>query len=246
MARVWMEGFESGFPHGHYLESWDNNRNTLFFDDVSSWRMPETIKLRKGRSIYSKYCIEFDGSNINSQRIQKTLPDSYSEVYARAYFKFVCSNHTHVMRDTFSLRGADNLTLLTLYNEGGGSSTGDFSVTARIGGTYTARHYFTLHQDIWYKIEYYYKQGSSSNGAYKVWIDDVLIFEETNINLNDEIAQVCLRGSTFDSENLGLWKAYYDDVAVNDTTGSINNQRCCNGTILAVQPKEQGIRKNSV
>lgn len=234
MSREWMEGFEDGLPNGDYFES---TPYPNFWNDSYLIGTPETIRLEKGRSIYSKYCLKIDGTNINSQRFIKVLPSSLSSLYLRSYFKFCGSELNDAMTDVISLRRNDNHIYFSLYNRSRTSSTGEFSIAVRVGGSYLTRYIFDLLQDTWYNVEVFYDK----TGTYTVWINGMQLYTETGLSLEtDDVERIFFRGSSVSSETGHLWNVFFDDIAVNSTAGSVNNGRCGSGTILSLKPSSQG------
>jgi hypothetical protein len=231
MARIWMEGFEDGLPHGLYLEG---NPSTQFVKGVT-YNYPPGIVVASGRNTYSLKCIGMyhDGA----YKITKQLTTALSEVYFRCWFK-----HDHGVSSVYNsdeqiylTDGAGN-NLIALFNYNN-SSNSDFQIKARVGGSYSKICDVTISANTWHKLEFYFKVDSST-GAYEVRLNDASVCSASSQNTGSSNISSVVMGHT--QSRMTSDYIYVDDIALNDTTGDNNNSWCGDGTIVGLKPKASG------
>jgi len=88
------------------------------------------------------------------------------------------------------------------------------------------------------RVEFHFKC-AASGGIWEVWVDDVLRISNSSLNTANGTTVV------FDQILIGQQEAttetnYYDDIAINDLTGTVNNGRVGEGVIIALWPTRQG------
>lgn len=237
MARIWQEGFENGLPNSDYLEG---SPATQFHNELTYTSDWEHFHLSTGRTTYSKYSLvcSLSGGDISRGFIAShNITGSLNECYLRCYFKyaFATSYTSAGQYETIAIRDTAGNYLLSLY----GDTFDLYQIRSRISDTYSSRVELTLGTECWYKVEMYIKIGVS-DGAYEVRINDTAILTASSINTGSlnigSIIFGCARNS---SVNMGR-EMYYDDIALNDTSGTVNNSWCGSGTIMALKPKAAG------
>jgi len=249
MARVWQEGFEDGLPIPDYLEGTPNSQ---FFRGMSMVPFPYRINLGSGRNAYSQKALvtqsDSQGTgNAATNYALKVLSSSASEVYLRVYFKcafisvaFSPTAESHKFENIIRIEDASANVLAGLYADN--VQVGSYHFEIKIGGALTNVASLTLADSTWYKIEIRLKTNAST-GAYDVRVDDISLASASSQNTgSNDINNLrfgaytrVINGTFFD--NLDL---YFDDIALNDTSGSANNSWCGNGTIVALKPKGAG------
>lgn len=238
MARIWQEGFEDGLPYTGYLEG---NPNSQYFSNASLTKFPNAFALSGGRGAYSSKSLWVvrSGNPFVNDQFAKTLPTSESEIYLRVYFKFVAfdTSSSNVSKEVIYMNDTSGNKLISIYNSGA-TAPHAFNIYVRKAGSYASTHSFTLSQNTWYKFDIYFKVNAST-GAYEVKLDNASIKSETSINTGS------LNISTLSFGNLPTGgyhnnDVYFDDIAVNNTSGSLNNSWCGNGTIISLKPKGTG------
>jgi hypothetical protein len=222
MARIWHEGFEDGLPYNGYLEG---NPNSQHFKTLSMPEFPARAALGSGRNIYSKNSLYI----IPGHMIQTAFYMSLSELYFRTYYKKIYNNVSG--RDTLNFIAADGNTILYLYGEG----YNNYTLYVKKGGVTTNIGNVVITSDMWTKVEVRLKI-SSSVGAYELRINDITIYSESGINTGSSNIATIKFGHGYAAGD----GAYWDDMALNDITGAINNSWCGNGTILSLKPKASG------
>jgi hypothetical protein len=228
MARIWQEGFEDGLPYTGYLEG---NPNSQQVNEYSIATFPYYAALSEGRNACSKYSLKFDNGSAAGVQLTKTLNTSISEGYFRVHFKYT-SVTPYSDSEVIRIRDTSGNILIAIVHS---STQNTFKVKVRKAGSYADAYTFNLSSNTWIKFDIYFK-ANSSTGAYTVKKDDVVIKEETGINTGSlNLSQVVL-GHTLQTSNV----YYFDDIALNDTSGSANNSWCGSGTIVSLKPKGEG------
>jgi hypothetical protein len=90
--------------------------------------------------------------------------------------------------------------------------------------------------DQWHKVEVYFK-GNSSTGAYELRVDNISIYSANSQNTGSNGIKIILSGI---HTSAAILYRYIDDIAFNDTSGTINNSWCGDGTIVSLKPKSSG------
>lgn len=228
MARIWQEGFESGLPHGNYLEG---TLQTSQHIKGLAYSSPTAIFVNyyrdTGRTAQSQFCAKLYAN----QYFLKVLDSTITEGYLRVYFKFTSSTNDN-FRECIGLKDQSGNFLLSLYQT---TTRTSFSIYARITGSYGVVSTLTLAENTWYKIEFYLQIGTSGN--YEIRVDDVAKISGSSVNLGtSSIQSIFLGGNNTNAASY----CYFDDIALNDTSGSRNNSWCGSGTITGLKPKGTG------
>lgn len=241
MARVWMEGFEDGIPHGHYIEG---TPNTPFISGLSytsgyADTFPTYITISTGRNAYSARCMKINnlsGGTFSNVVAVKTLSSALSELYFRTWFKHGITETNSDTNDVIWLETSGTTRLIGIFSNGLES----FSVKVNIGGSYASVGNFVIPANTWAKLEIYLKVDSST-GAYEVRLNNASIYSDTGVNTGSTAVALIKMGCGASSgTNVTKYDLFYDDIAINDTTGAKNNTWCGDGTIVGLKPKASG------
>jgi hypothetical protein len=233
LSRLWQEGFEAGFPNSEFLTG---NPTT----DIRGWSMPmpEYVKLANGRGDYSQYSLELYQYNYwYALTAVYSFENSLDEFYFRCYYKStIDAGGDGVDNCIFMLDGSANV-LISLCSNG----EGVYQVKVRVGGVLTSYEEFTLNANTWYRVEWYFKVDSST-GAYEVKIDGQTVSSGSGLNTGTNNVTTLKLGAGFaGAGGSGLYqKMHFDDLAVNDTTGTKNLTWCGAGTIVGLKPNDTG------
>ena len=226
MARVWQEELEHGMPNTDYLQGdfYDTQISDLLSTNDASLSGAQTV-ITNGRNSFSKYSLCLTG---NAYFYKKLLTSTLSELYLRMYINFL--DITSISSgDTIYLKNTSNNIVASIYFT---STAVTFRI--RIGGTLTAVYSPALNTSQWYKIEFYVNTNSST-GAYEIRIDNINVASGSGLNLGgSDINSFELQG-----ESAGI-SFCIDDIAINDTTGAVNNSWCGDGTIVGLKPNGAG------
>jgi len=240
MARIWQEGFEDGLPHVYYLEGTPDSQFVKDFNFDSNG-FPARSRLGSGRNAISQKSLRTYIAPIASTNstLTKTLGTSKDEVYFRVYFKHDKSaiGSSYDLKEIITLRDESGNKLISLYNT---NITGadDWAIYAKTAGSYSKVADVTISASTWYKIDFYFKV-SATVGAYEVKINNTSVVSDSADNTGTSNINSIVIGSTQNPTEVG--KSYYvDDIALNDTSGSLNNSWCGDGTIVSLKPKGAG------
>jgi hypothetical protein len=224
MARIWQEGFEDGLPYEGYLEG-NPSSNQIYSVDFDAF--PGNVYLTNGRNIYSQKSLF-----IYRDEFTKLLPISLSELYFRCYVKTDdFGNNVGPRISFYNISGS-----IVLQINCDNISTGLHSIKANIAGTLTSMFTFYLQGGSWSKIDIRIKVDSVS-GLYDVRLNDLSINSGSSLNFGTSNIGLIMFGTTTNSYGVN-WAI--DDIALNDTSGSVNNSWCGSGTIVSLKPKGAG------
>lgn len=98
--------------------------------------------------------------------------------------------------------------------------------------------YDYLFYNVWVKIDVRLKVGDTENGIFQLRINDKLIttFNGATGTANPKYLYIGLPCTTESDQSL----LEIDDIAINDTTGNVNNSWCGNGSIIGIVPTANG------
>lgn len=161
----------------------------------------------------------------SGQYLQHTLPASCQEVYVRAAMSFQAATRTGASYGYFSF----------------GSGTSDYLMVQGSAGRLLSAYYTSANllataaspaivvgEGNWYVIEVWAKRGAVS-GRIVVKVDGVTVIDFTGNTGTADFAHFRFHGQASDS----IW---IDDVAINDTTGGVDDSWPGDGRIIALRP----------
>ena len=116
---------------------------------------------------------------------------------------------------------------------------GGTTVTTVIGTASSA-----MTQDAWHVIEMRYQITSATVGTVEVWLDNVRVINfagdnSATANVNVLSVQLGALFTASSSTSPGIYLAF-DDIAINDTSGSVNNARAGDGRVVLLVPNGAG------
>jgi len=102
-----------------------------------------------------------------------------------------------------------------------------------------------LTQDAWHAIEMRYQITSATVGIVEVWLDGTRVVNfsgDAAATANVNVLSVLLGALFTASASTGMTGVYYafDDIAINDTAGSVNNGRAGDGRVVLLSPTGAG------
>jgi len=160
--------------------------------------------------------------------------------YGYSYSKYVNLQEVYVRAAVYSGSShPGNLPYIRFGYTNSGDQNAGWIVTVdpnmiNIEGTVVATEPTLYLNNRWYLIEAHLKLGSS-NGVVEVKMDGNLVLQytgNTNPNSRSAITRV-----TFSNKNE---QAFWDDIAINDTSGSEDNSWCGDGRIVLLKPNANG------
>jgi len=96
--------------------------------------------------------------------------------------------------------------------------------------------------DAWHVVEWRHQMTSSSAGVSELWLDGTRVVNFSGDNSQSATllnVQTLTLGITVATIGAGIYVAY-DDIAINDTTGSVNNARAGDGRVILLMPSGVG------
>jgi len=112
-----------------------------------------------------------------------------------------------------------------------------YQLQAYVGGTLVDTGLSEMYKDIWYLIEVHVKI-SSTVGKIEAKIDGSSVLE---IDYTGNTGTGTIDNIKFHIDWLGIGvidNAYFDDIALNDTTGAVDNSWCGEGKIIVMMPND--------
>lgn len=205
MSRVFWTGIEMG--------------DTLEWDTVYTTTGTVSLETTVVRS--GVYSLKLYGQGIGNCYVQHDLATPVSELYVRVGFQF----------DTNNVENAAAISFLSASAELGSVYVGSDNVLhADIGGSDVATGSTTLQVDTWYLLEAWLKVDDSA-GVFQVRLDgtsEISFSGDTKPGSETNIASMRSGGGV-------TWAStgttYIDDIAINDTTGSVDNSWCGDGHV---------------
>lgn len=246
MARIWTEGFEfrhstssSWQPVGSYDGyNFINNGSNIY------------VYYKGGRSSGLALMFDYSSSNKTYYRYLSKPLQNLSEAFIRFWYKQRTENsYSKSFYKMVKIFELNNLYYI---------SAEAFDNIEQEGKKYYLCLYDNLgsllyksdivFENEWHKIDVRYK--ANSIGGLQLKIDDKLVYSIDSTTPDETISELKFGfinppipfGSTYNIRQ----NNYYDDIAVNDTSGTINNSWCGNGHVCRVVPTANGSVINSI
>lgn len=111
-----------------------------------------------------------------------------------------------------------------------------------VAGTVLATSSTTMSVDAWHCLEYRVQITSTTVGVCEIWLDGVQVITFSGDNTstaNANVQSVSVGYNSGSSQAIGTYVAF-DDLAVNDTSGSLNNARPGDGRVVLLVPTGAG------
>ena len=255
MARIYQEGFETPLWDGEFKMNYDNYGKTPRTANTNYSFALSSINSDANTEKYIRKIV-FDEPRPNSlgkyslKQVEATNPSSNhsgvllfsnkamfesapTELYLRMYLKVQdIPSNLGIVR-VYNIDGISQHTI-GLYKSNGimyivPSNNGSFSTSYMIDRV-------QIPQNTWFKLDYHVKiAGSSNGGIVEVKIDDVLLLSKkcgtcSNSTQSFKIQQITFGYDSYTNKiGTDIW---WDDIAVNDTNGDVNNSWCEDGSVL--------------
>jgi len=233
MARIWHDGFEYARPaYGHstidlYLDSpYRIFRAGSYFSNYGYSGVSTDYATSGDYSLR----IRTDSSYSRISFLLLDLDSAVAEHYGRLEVTVTAMNPATTRELVFFRDGSDNIIASIRFNS-------DRELLLYVGETEVGKTTFALALQIAYRIEW------------RLLIDDTGGQFELKINGNSLVSwSGDTKGSNGDMEIFGVgtrsgdgsYDIYVDDLALNDTSGTVNNSWCGKGSILLLKPKGVG------
>ena len=174
---------------------------------------------------------------------------------ARAYAFTFASSKTDIWCRFSLYLGPNMATEVTFlqFNDSGGArqghityNTSDSKMRIYNGSTTLGTTSATISVNAWHTIEVHWSIASATSGTSELWVDGVQLLNLTAVD-NSESATLNIQSVAFGFINSvganGVW-INFDDFAVNDTSGSINNGQIQDGRVVLLKPSGAGSNTN--
>jgi len=162
---------------------------------------------------------------VNTCYMEKVLPSTYTEFYARFAFYF---HDTVANRFFMWLNGGSEAGSLRTVSFGNGVATISVYDGTTLRATSSA---FTMAPSEWHVFEIHVKIAANPNGAFQVKFDGTLVLNWPGAtNSQALIDRIRFPNTSTGNAN---YSSYADDIAINDVAGGIDNSWCGDGGVLA-------------
>ncbi len=158
-------------------------------------------------------------------------------IHAATFTSEVCfavlNDSTATAQGCLTYTGSDSLIRARFSNQNSGTLLGTSTLT--------------MTQDAWHLIEWRHQMTSTTVGITEVWLDGtrVINFSGDNTNTaNVNVASLALGMGTAYSVTVAAYYQAFDDIAVNDTAGTINNGQIYDGRVVLLKPNGAGSNTN--
>jgi hypothetical protein len=235
MARI----FTAGNEYGDWMsDGFVNYRGTL--NQSRNQRFsPQAPNGAKG--LWSLYLtidqgVEFDTTTV--------VPGGIDEFYVRFHVHMGNRSDGTYERLRLSTIGGDTLLRYASVDNGNGGTPGGLFYNAfynSAGAQFVSNSNFSHANNEWHLMEFYVKF-SGSDGRLKVWFNEVLEMDWTGSLVGPSAETQCgLFRPHYDLiGGGGNNSTYYDNFAINDTTGPTNNGRVGPGWVIGLPPSGPG------
>jgi hypothetical protein len=115
-----------------------------------------------------------------------------------------------------------------------------------IAGTLLGASSLTMSIDAWHLIEWRHQMTSATVGTTEVWVDGarVINFTGDNTQTGTAVNVATLQLGVATATTVSGYYQAIDDIAVNDTAGSINNGQIYDGRVVLLKPTGAGSNTN--
>lgn len=190
------------------------------------------------------YCLKCTGASAVAQSY-KTI--NFGGNKTDVWIRFGCFIHP--------VPGPTEVIFATILDSASGAqanltyTASDGLIRARQGpivtGTLLGSASVAMSADAWHTIEWRHQMTSATVGITQVWLDGAQIINFSGDNTstaNVNVAYLQL-GVTATGTNTGYYQAF-DDIAVNDTSGTVNNGQIGDGRVVLLKPNGAGSNTN--
>lgn len=237
MARIYQDGFESGHPLPHGSTAPGDYRGSLWQHYMTSSSSSASIGV-SARARGGLYALRI---NLTSSRdhvyIRRDLGSSMEEHYGRIDVMVEHLEPDQSRQDFMALMGADAEVLLRMRfkyeNQGIQICEGkDGDMIEEIPNAWAGGE--------WFRLEWHLIVGESGQLEVRIDGNNQLIYSgDTRGDSSENFRYLCL-GDVEGGTRSDDYRCYIDNVAINDTEGTINNSWCGGGHILALPAVANG------
>lgn len=255
MARIYQEGFETPLWDGEFKMNYTNYGKTPCSANTNYYYGLPNVSSSANTENYIRKIV-FDEPRPNSlgkyslKQVEATSPSSsYSgamlfnnnavfkseptELYLRMYLKVQDIPANIGIVRFFSTDGTSQHTI-GLYKV-----NGIMYIVALDNSNFHSSNILDkvqIPKNTWFKLDYHLKlESSSKGGIVEIKIDDVLLVSKKCTTYYNSSKSLKIQKILFGYESFSGYKGdniWWDDIAVNDTNGDVNNSWCEDGSVL--------------
>ena len=234
MARVFHDGFELGRPRytTHSTERYDGG---LWLVRTGTGHASDQwcgVTTSKRSGVYGLYMTGYTTWTTAYCHARHVFPSAINEHYGRVFFH---KGKLLTNSDFIRLRSASGNIIQFR------AITSNDRLIIYCLGVAIYDEEFVLPNTVWKKIEWHLKV-DPVDGIFECKIDGVLVVsyvgDTQGTHMGFRELMLYMENAGFNSGNNTQF--YFDDVAINDTEGTVNNSWVGQGAILLLKPKAQG------
>jgi len=194
--------------------------------DISFWDITLGVSVASATPAISPYYYIN-----NAQQAYKNFA-ALSECYLRVRYRSNNVNNTSPAFPSFRL---DATVVAALkFN-----ATGHFQASVTTVGV-VGTSLMVADNNTWYLIEVWFKEDNAPNGKFVVYVDGNLVIDYTG---DTQPATATTFNNFYFDQNGGV-QGMYDDLALNDTAGVVDNSWCGDGIVVKITPSGSGTVNN--
>lgn len=221
MARLWSSGFELNSSVGG-----------IEISNVQSTPIVQASVVRSGT--YAAEISSLGSGVVMSFSQQFVSPAATGPFYFRTYFRYATlpTADNGIIRLGGTATGTTRISVKL-------SSTGELKIfngtSTQIGSSSAA-----LNSDTWYMVEILFdRSGGAGASIVELKIDGVSVASSSTETLSGNVLSFAVGGNLVaEAQTTGQW--FFDDEAINDTSGSLQNTWPGEGAILVARPNAAG------
>lgn len=236
MSRIFMDGFESGKPAiGTYTGSYAYSGGMWQVINVSTNANIQVGVTNTSRNAFSVYSFrvskQLNAAGTFAAEGTCPLPTTYTELYGRCYVRYTWTSGTTSQAFT-ALQSGSTIRMRLAIDQ-------NYAIVGIANGSTV----FTTANNVapantWVCVEWHWK-ANATTGELTVKVNDTIAGTYVGNTGTVSCDTIAVGGPSTSTTTL-FCNLYVDDLVLNDTTGSINNSWCRQGTIVALVPKGAG------
>jgi hypothetical protein len=221
-------------------ESGDVNEAGLSFNSTGTQAVATSTPTPRSPGTY---CIKYSGTNVTNSR-QFNFGAAKTDIWVRygLFLHGVTAAQCDILGFLDSAASFQSQVTWTLADQLLRVYRGNFA------GTLLGTSTFQLAQDQWHTIEVRWQATSTTVGIIEVWVDGTRWINATGVDntntANVNVQSVYIGDISFSPSTGASAYMAIDDVAINDTNGTINNGQIGDGRVVLLKPNGAGSNTN--
>lgn len=201
--------------------------DTLSFDSVTD---PGELSILSTNSFASPYYYRINTTSVQGSKARVFIPTT-TEIYTRQRIRL-----DGLDADANVVAFYNSITLVARI----GFKLGTFVWSSLSSTTVLEEALVAPLSSVWYETEVYFKLANAPNGRFVLYVDGNKVLDFTGDTM-------IAAPATFESIEWGMkgtGQISFDDLAINDTTGEVDNTWCGDGIVVKTYPSGSGIVNN--